>query len=541
MTDAIAAPVSASSAVSRRLRLPAVDARLAATVAGPLALVALWLLLATARPALFPTPLAVGRAVVDDWSLIVANTRSTAGVAVRGWLWGNGAAIAIAAVVAFVPALEHAALRMAAIVYCLPALAIGPVLQVVLNGDSPKVAVSALTVFFTTLVGALVGLRAAPGAALDVIRASGGGRLLQLRIVRLRATLPHLFAGLRIAGPAAVLGAILGEYLGGAKGLGPAMVTAQSQLQVPRTWALGLAATVLAGAAYGAAALAGKLTSGWAGNAAVDAAVPGEVRSRPHGLPRRLAAAVGGLAISLLAAVAAWWALIEIFDLDPLVAKSPGDVWQFLVSGADAAANRSEVFGAMRSTLGSAATGYVAGTVAALVLTTLFVTVPAVQYAVMPAAVVLQSVPLGVFTPIVLIVFGRGLVTSAVICGIVTFFPTLVLTATAIRDVPRGVLDVFDASGARRFTTLRKAQLPAAVPALLAAARVAVPRSIVGGLLVEWLASGTGIGYLMLRSTTTFEYTQLWAAVVVCTTTMVVLYSVVTFVEAQVLERWGAG
>src|SRR5690606_14204828 len=101
------------------------------------------------------------------------------------------------------------------------------------------------------------------------------------------------------------------------------------------------------------------------------------------------------------------------------------------------------------------------------------------------------------FTPIVLIVFGRGLATSAVICGIVTFFPTLVLTATAIRDVPRGVLDVFDASGARRFTTLRKAQLPAAVPALLAAARVAVPRSIVGGLLVEWLASGTGIGYLM--------------------------------------------
>jgi ABC-type nitrate/sulfonate/bicarbonate transport system permease component len=163
-----------------------------------------------------------------------------------------------------IPLVERALLQLALASYCLPVIAIGPVLAVLLTGDTPKVILAALSVIFTTLVGALVGLRSADRTSLDLIRAYGGGSWTQLWKVRLRASLPSLFAGLRIAAPAAMLGAIVGEYLGAESGLGVAMINSQQSLAVARTWGIALVATALSGAAYGITALIGRLLTPWA-------------------------------------------------------------------------------------------------------------------------------------------------------------------------------------------------------------------------------------------------------------------------------------
>ena len=77
--------------------------------------------------------------------------------------------LAIVLAVAFVqvPLVEKALLRVAIASYCLPIIAIGPILTFVLNGDAPKSALAGLLVFFPTLVGVVVGLRSADRAALD--------------------------------------------------------------------------------------------------------------------------------------------------------------------------------------------------------------------------------------------------------------------------------------------------------------------------------------------------------------------------------------
>jgi ABC-type nitrate/sulfonate/bicarbonate transport system permease component len=148
--------------------------------------------------------------------------------------------------------------------YCIPVIAIGPILQITFDGTTPKVILAAMAVFFTTLVGTLIGLRSADPTTLDVIRAYGGGRVASLRKVRIRAALPSLFAALRIAGPAAILGAIIGEYLGGESGLGIAMIASQTGFEITRTWGLALVAGLLAVAAYGLTAFAGRLLTPWA-------------------------------------------------------------------------------------------------------------------------------------------------------------------------------------------------------------------------------------------------------------------------------------
>ena len=101
-------------------------------------------------------------------------------------------------------------MRLAIAVYCMPLLAIGPILQIVLSGEGPKITLAALSVFFTTLIATMLGLRSADPASLELVHVFGGGTWDSLRKVRVRAALPALLAGLRIAAPAALLGAIIG-------------------------------------------------------------------------------------------------------------------------------------------------------------------------------------------------------------------------------------------------------------------------------------------------------------------------------------------
>jgi ABC-type nitrate/sulfonate/bicarbonate transport system permease component len=212
-----------------------------------------------------PTPGAIVRQMRHDGlNFYWRNASATLSAAAKGWAWGNALAIGLALLVLILPFVERPLLQLGIASYCLPVVAIGPVFAIVFNGETPKVILAAMQVFFTTLVGAIVGLRSADRTSLDVVHAYGGGSIQKLMKVRLRASLPSLFSGLRIAAPAAILGAIIGEYLGAERGLGVSMINSQQSLDVARTWALAIVATGIAGLAYGLTALVGRLLTPWA-------------------------------------------------------------------------------------------------------------------------------------------------------------------------------------------------------------------------------------------------------------------------------------
>ena len=192
------------------------------------------------------------------------NIVTTVGEAATGFLWGNVAAIGLALAFVQVPILEKALLRVVLATYCMPIIAIGPVLEIVLNGTAPQATLAGLSVVFTTLIGCLVGLRSADPTSLDLVRVYGGGRWRQLYKVRIRAALPAAFAGLAISGPAAVLGAIVGEYLGASQGLGVALISANGDLDSRRVFAIAAVATAIAGAAYLAVSVVGRVLTPWA-------------------------------------------------------------------------------------------------------------------------------------------------------------------------------------------------------------------------------------------------------------------------------------
>ncbi|MEJ2868228.1 ABC transporter permease subunit [Actinomycetospora sp. OC33-EN08] len=212
-----------------------------------------------------PTPPQMLAAMVADGAgFYLPNVAATASTALSGFLWGNGLAILLALLVVALPWLETLVLNIAVISYCLPVVAVGPILAVVFGGRTPSIALAAIFCFFTTTVGTLLGLRSADRAALDVVTVFGGGRLERIRRVQIVSAAPAVLAALKIAAPSAVLGAIIGEYLGGLDtGLGVAMTLAQQQLDAPRTWGIAVVCGLVAGVGYLALGLVERVATPW--------------------------------------------------------------------------------------------------------------------------------------------------------------------------------------------------------------------------------------------------------------------------------------
>ncbi len=249
---------------------------------------------------------------------------------------------------------------------------------------------------------------------------------------------------------------------------------------------------------------------------------------------RKIATAAVSIAVMLFV----WIGFLKIFHVNGFIGRTPMDVWRYLTSSDTGPAARSTLIHNSYTTLRDAFIGLAAGTVAAVVCAIIFNLNRTMEQSFMPVAMVLRSVPLVAMTPLIALVFGRGLMCVTIIAGIVTFFPTLVNVTLALRSTPRASVDLFRAYGSNRLTMLRKAQLPSALPALFASLRIAAPLALVGAVLAEFLVTGKGLGYLIETSMTTSVYNQLWAAVVLVTAYSIVLYTLIAAVERRVLDRF---
>jgi len=257
-----------------------------------------------------------------------------------------------------------------------------------------------------------------------------------------------------------------------------------------------------------------------------------------HPALRRAGRILGSLAVGLVATTVIWVLFVTVIKTEPLVTKSPAAVWRYFTSDAKAAHNRALMLHQLGITLRDALLGYAAGTIAAIVISSLFILRKGVEATVMPIAMVLRSVPLVAMVPVITLIFGRDLLSVTVISGLITFFPSLVNMTFGLRSVPKQGLDLMRAYGSTPTRTLVTVRLPYAMPSLFASMRIGVPGSIIGALLAEWLATGKGLGYYMLKAQSLFDYTGIWAAVAVLTFTALLLYAIVGLIETPVLARF---
>ena len=468
-----------------------------------------------------------------DRSLYPANIAATAKEAALGFLFGNVVAIALALGFLLSGLVERSFIGLMIVLYATPPIAAAPVLAVAFDPGTAKVALSALMVVFPTLINTVLGLRSVDHATVDLIEVYGGNRFTVLRRARIRAALPSMAVGLQIAAPSALLGAILGEFLGGDSGLGVFMLNSLAQFEAARTWGAGLVATVLASSLFFlfrmlARRLAAVNAAPTVGVGAASAPVRGPLR-------RRVAVAGGQFVLGLAVVIGAWYAFVDGLGLDPLFAKTPDAVWSAITSCPDA----HRIWAALGATTPLALAGLAGGLLAASIGAVLFVLVPSLERATLPVALVLQSVPLTAMAPVLITMFGRGAVVCVVIATIVAFFPSLVTIGEGLRRAPSAALDVLDVYGASRTTAMWRVRIPYAIPSFLAAARLVAPLALLGVMIAEWLATGTGLGGDLQNARFQLEFDVMWAEAAVATAFAVAAYLLIGLLEHGASRRFG--
>jgi ABC-type nitrate/sulfonate/bicarbonate transport system permease component len=161
------------------------------------------------------------------------------------------------------------------------------------------------------------------------------------------------------------------------------------------------------------------------------------------------------------------------------------------------------------------------------------------EFAFMPIAMLLRSVPLVALAPVLLLVFGQGKVGVATIAAIVVLFPALVNIVLGLRSASPMALDLIRVNGGSDLKAMLLVRLPSALPSLFASVRISVPGAIVGAMLAEWLSGFTGLGGILSEYKGRGNFGGVWAVVVVSVVTSIVGYAVAAVAEAAALAAWG--
>lgn len=258
-------------------------------------------------------------------------------------------------------------------------------------------------------------------------------------------------------------------------------------------------------------------------------------------LPQRLLKTTTNTLISLAVVTVLWLFSLWALDVTPYIGKNPIDVFNFLFTVESASDNRQLVVTALGQTLLDATIGFGFGILFATLVSVLFTLSKGIEQALMPIAMLLRSVPLIAMAPIIILIFGRAQLTVAVMGAIVVLFPALVNIVFGLRSVSPAMYDLAKVYGANKLTILRTVAFPSSLPSFFAAIKISVPGAITGALLVEWLATGSGIGYGIVSAVGRAKANEVWAYVVVITLVSIVLYNLVALIEDSVLARFGFG
>lgn len=248
-------PLSITRAAVRSTRGASLLRDSVPTIALLIALVLIWEggVLAAGWPSyLLPRPTVVAQRLAADPGFFLTQGSVTLAEALAGLALGAGGAFLMGAAMAHWRPLERALLPLAIVVKVTPVVTIAPLLVLWFGfGPTPKVIIAAVLTFFPMLIAAVSGLRSVDPTAYDVLRTLGASSRQIFVVLRLPAALPMLLAAAKVCATLSIIGTVVAEWVGADRGLGRAILLANTNLDTPTVFGgvltLGLMGLLLVG------------------------------------------------------------------------------------------------------------------------------------------------------------------------------------------------------------------------------------------------------------------------------------------------------
>jgi ABC-type nitrate/sulfonate/bicarbonate transport system permease component len=213
---------------------------------------------------ILPSPSTIAEDLWNDRDAYWENTKTTLEEIAVGFPIGLALGLAVGAAIGLVPAVRNAAYPLVVASQSLPTLALAPLLVLWFGfGIVPKAIIVVQVVFFPIVVATVTGLSAVSNQALVFGRTLGASRWKLLWKVRIPASLPYIFGGLKISASYAAVAAVIAEFAGAESGLGALMLRANDNLQTEAVFGALILITAIGVGAFALMSLLERVAVPW--------------------------------------------------------------------------------------------------------------------------------------------------------------------------------------------------------------------------------------------------------------------------------------
>ena len=183
--------------------------------------------------------------------------------------------------------------------------------------------------------------------------------------------------------------------------------------------------------------------------------------------------------------------------------------------------------------------GLVISLVLGLGLAILMDAVPFCQKALYPVVVASQTIPTTAIAPLFVLWFGYGIWSKVLVTVLITFFPITITVYDGLRSAKTEMAELLLTYGATKKDIFLKIKAPCALPYFFSAIKMAIPMSIIGAAIGEWLGAQSGLGYFSRRMMSQLDGAGVFAPIVLLSAAAMLAVGLIGLVEKKVVKWRG--
>ena len=235
----------------------------------------------------------------------------------------------------------------------------------------------------------------------------------------------------------------------------------------------------------------------------------------------QIAILIGGLSLWEIGARASWidaffWSQPSAIARTMAIFFTTGDAW-------------TDISFTFRSTI----FGFLIGTTAGSLLGLSFWWSRNYAAIVQPYVICLESIPKLALAPLIILVFGIGLLSKVAVATALTLVVSTLTAYAGVKALDPDGEKLFYSLGASRLQVFRKLVVPFCLPWIISVLRVNIGLALTGAIVGEFIASQHGLGRAILYAGQTYDIALVWVAVLVLSTLAMVMYATVSWVESM--------
>lgn len=235
--------------------------------------------------------------------------------------------------------------------------------------------------------------------------------------------------------------------------------------------------------------------------------------------------------VTFVAMVGIWSGAIRVFAIPSYLVPGPSGVFHVLVSEPGMLWENAE------TTLAEILLGFGLTLLSAIPLGLAIALSPLAKQILYPPAMLLQLLPKVAVAPLFLVWFGFGIDSKVILTLLMTFFPLLIASIAGFQILDARLLYITRSMGATTWQTFRYLRVPAALPVIFSGVKTSATIAATAAIVAEFVGANRGLGYVLLKGTSTMNLQLTFAVLVILTVIGLVINYAVEFSE-WLLTPW---